>query len=131
MDAAVAARRWAGEWERAWREHDLERVAALYADGAEFRSSPFRDPQPPGEYAAWAFESEGRDPQVRFAAPLAIGPDRALVEYWANVRDRTGNETTIAGVSLLRFDGRGLVVEERDYWNEAEGHRRPHPRWGN
>jgi hypothetical protein len=130
VDAADAARRWASEWARAWREHDAARVRALYAEGADFRSSPFREPQPPGDYADWAFESEAPDPDVRFGEPLVVGDDRALVEYWATVRDEAGRETTIAGVSLLRFDGAGMVSEQRDYWNESEGPRDPHRRWG-
>ena len=32
-------------------------------------------------------------------------------------------EETLAGVSLLRFDGDGLVVDQRDYWDVAEGRR--------
>ena len=28
-----------------------------------------------------------------------------------------GSETTIAGISILRFRDDGLVVEERGYWN--------------
>ena len=28
-----------------------------------------------------------------------------------------GTETTIAGISILRFRDDGLVVEERGYWN--------------
>jgi hypothetical protein len=61
---------------------------------------------------------------------VAVTEDRAAVEYWAVVRDRSGIETTIAGVSLVRFDEDGLVVEERDYWNEAEGRQVPHDVWG-
>ena len=47
VDTAEAARRWAAEWQRAWEEHDSDRVAALYAEGASFRSAPFRDLQDP------------------------------------------------------------------------------------
>jgi hypothetical protein len=46
------------------------------------------------------------------------------------VKDPRGRETTIAGVAILRFDDTGLVVDQRDYWNEAEGRHEPHPRWG-
>jgi hypothetical protein len=67
---------------------------------------------------------------VRFAEPAVVGDDRAAVEYWAVVRDGRGVETTIAGVALLRFDEDGRVVEERDYWNEAEGRHEPHGDWG-
>ena len=48
--------------------------------------------------------------------------DRAAVEYWATMRVG-GEEQTLAGTTLLRFDDDGLVVEHRDYWAMAEGRR--------
>jgi ketosteroid isomerase-like protein len=129
----AAAGRWAREWERAWREHDAAAVAALYADGADFRSSPFREPRVgpagAGAYAEWAFTDEEPGADVRFGEPRVAADDRATVEYWAVVREPDG-EVTIAGVSLLRFDDEGLVVEQRDYWNQARGRRQPPPGWG-
>ena len=104
-------------------------MRALYAEGADFRSSPFRDPQEPGAYAQWAFEDEESGANVRFGEPFLIEPDRAAVEYWAVVNDLRGRVATIAGVAILRFDDAGLVVDQRDYWNEAEGRNEPHPRW--
>ena len=120
METAEAARRWAAEWQRAWEEHDSNRVAALYADGASFRSAPFRDLQDPRAYAEWAFaEEESAEPH--FGEPLVSG-DRATVEWWA-VSTSKAKEETLAGVSLLRFDGDGLVVDQRDYWDVAKGRR--------
>ena len=43
--------------------------------------------------------------------------DRAAVEWRAVTRERDGTETTLAGISILRFRDDGLVVEERGYWN--------------
>jgi ketosteroid isomerase-like protein len=117
VDTREAARRWAREWERAWREHDAARVAALYADGASFRTSPFRDLDDPGRYAAWAFASEEPDPEVTFLEPVVVEGDRAAVEWHAVSRERDGAETTLAGISILRFRDDGLVVEEHGYWN--------------
>ena len=117
MDTLEAARRWAREWERAWREHDAERVASLYAPDASFRTSPFRDPDDPGRYAAWAFSTEEPEPAVTFAEPAFVDGDRAVVEWRAVTRERDGGEATIAGISLLRFGDDGLVAEEHGYWN--------------
>lgn len=130
MNTLDATRRWAREWERAWREHDVDRVAALYAPGASFRSGPFRDLQDPRAYVEWAFADEEQGADVRLGEPVVVDGERAVVEYWAVVRDRDGIETTIAGVSLLRFGADGLVVEQRDYWNDAEGRHDAHPGWG-
>ena len=54
-----------------------------------------------------------------FGAPLVDG-DRAAVEWWAFAQEG-GAEVTLAGISLLRFDPSGLVVEQRDAWAMAEG----------
>jgi ketosteroid isomerase-like protein len=127
MDAETAARRWAEDWARGWREHDSARVAALYADGAVFRSAPFREPQDPQAYADWAF-SEEDSADCWFGEPIVSG-DRATIEWWAISRSGD-NEVTLAGASLIRFDEHGLVVEQRDYWNSNDGPRNPPPGWG-
>ena len=129
MDAETAARRWAKTWELAWRSHDADALAEVYADGVVFRSSPFRDRRDPVEYAGWAFASEEPGGDVRVSDPLLLGGERAAVEWWSVVRDDAG-EATLAGVSLLRFDAEGKVVEQRDYWNRADGSRRAHSEWG-
>jgi hypothetical protein len=118
MNTADAAKRWADEWQRAWREHDSDRVAALYAEGASFRSAPFRDLQDPRAYAEWAFADED-SAEPHFGEPI-VSDDRATVEWWT-VSTSGGEVSTLAGVSLLRFDAGGLVVDERDYWHLAPG----------
>ncbi len=118
MSTEEAARRWAEEWAQGWREHDSARIGALYADDAVFRSAPFRDPQDPRAYADWAFSDEDAV-ECRFGEPLVSG-DRAVVEWWA-ISSSGGQEETLAGVSLLRFEEDGLVVEQRDYWHMEPG----------
>ncbi len=119
MDTAEAARRWAREWERGWREHDLDRVAALYALGVSYRSSPFREPRRPTRYA------EGRS-RTRMR-PTSASPSR-----WrspATARPSSGGRSAARAtqrrrwpaISLLRFDEKGLVCEEREYWHEETG----------
>ena len=129
MDALEAARRWADGWARAWRTHDPGLVGSLYADGAPFRSQPFRELDDPAGYARWAFEEEAAA-ECWFAEPVVSGGDDAAVEYWAVSTARDGTVETIAGVALLRFGADGLVVDERDYWNLAEGRVDPYDGWG-
>jgi ketosteroid isomerase-like protein len=125
MDAESAARAWVEGWLRAWPAGDADAVGALYAEGAVFRSHPFREPQPPAEYAAWAFADENEVlAECRFGDPVVDG-DRAAVEYWAILRRRDGGEATLAGIAVLRFGADGLVLEQRDYWDLAEGRRPP------
>jgi len=126
MDAAAAARRWIGGWTRGWSAHDTEPIAAVYAPDVVFLSHPFREPQAPADYAAWAFSDED-SAEVRFGEPV-VGDGCAAVEWWAVV-SYEGREQTLGGVSVLRFRPDGLVVEQRDYWAIEDGRRDPPPGW--
>ncbi len=101
-------------WERGWRAHDADLIAARYAADVEFRSHPFREPEDARTYVERVFADEEAEPQVSFGEPIVDG-DRAAVEYRATVA-YSAREHMLAGVTLLRFDDEGLVVEHRDYW---------------
>jgi ketosteroid isomerase-like protein len=125
MDAETAAGAWVEGWSRAWPAGDYAAVGALYAEGAVFRSHPFREPQAPAEYAAWAFaDADEQLVECRFGEPV-VGGGRAAVEYWALLRRRDGGEVTLAGIAVLRFASDGRVAEQRDYWDLARGRRPP------
>jgi hypothetical protein len=36
---------------------------------------------------------------------------------------------TLAGVTVLRFDDEGRVVDHRDYWNEVDRREPPYAEW--
>jgi SnoaL-like domain len=129
VDVENAARQWARTWERAWPAKDAEAIAGLYADGAIYRSHPMRDPEPGSalSYTRSQFELEDAI-ECRFGAPIATG-DRAAVEWWASWIE-SGRDVTLAGTTVLRFDGEGRVVEHVDYWVEREGRIAPFPGWG-
>jgi len=40
-----------------------------------------------------------------------------------------GEQLTLAGVTILRFDGGGLVVDHRDYWNQVDRRQGPFSGW--
>jgi hypothetical protein len=123
MDGEAAARAWVAGWTEGWEEADAEKIAALYAPDAVFRSHPFRDPESSaGDYARRAFADEELV-ECRFGEPVVDG-DRAAVEYWA-ILSADGNEETLAGIALLRFGPDGKVVEQRDYWSMEPGRRPP------
>ena len=126
MDSSEAARRWAETWARAWPVADVAAIAALYSSDASFYSHPFRERQSPDEYVRWAFEEQAAA-ECRFGQPLVQG-DRAAVDWWGAITARDGSIQTVAGISLLRFDEDGLVVEQRDAWAEREG-RHELPEW--
>lgn len=128
VDTETAALRWAQTWQRAWPEHDAAAIAALYAEGAAYRSSPFREPEAGGArgFVARAFPDES-EVRCRFGSPM-VGGARAAVEWWASMREG-GEETALAGTTVLVFDSDGLVVEHVDYWRQAEGRRDPYAGW--
>lgn len=117
-DVRAAVDRWSNGWAHSWATHDVDLVASLYAEDAVHVSAFFRDPLPTAEYAAWAFSDEA-SAEVWFAEPVVEG-DRAAVSWWAISRGVDGRDTTLAGISDLRFGPDGLVTWQRDYWNSAE-----------
>jgi len=126
---ATPARRWIDAWFRAWTEHDPSVLAAVYADGAVQRSEPFRERDEPQRYAAWAFSDEAAA-EVWFREPASESAESAACEWWAVSRDAAGGVVTLAGVSVLRFDADGRVVDQRDYWSQETGARQPPEDWG-
>ncbi len=131
MNAESAVRRWRDVWLRGWPDKDADAIVSLYADEATFRSEPFRVAHRGAagvrEYVEWAF-SEQDAADVWFGQPIVDG-DRATCEYWAVISFENRDET-IAGISVLRFDPGGLVIEQRDYWSASEGRQEPPRGWG-
>jgi hypothetical protein len=117
METREAAQRWAQVWERGWSGHDAAAIGALYAEGAFWQQHPFRDPE--RGYLARVFDEE-ESASCQFGTPIVDG-DQAAVPWSAQTRLTDGGTETLAGVSMLRFDADGLVVWERDFWNEASG----------
>jgi Uncharacterized protein conserved in bacteria (DUF2332) len=74
---------------------------------------PFREPEP--GYLARIREEDSA--QCQFGTPIVDG-DRAAVCWSAQTQLTDGTSEDLAGVSLLRFSAAGLVVEERDFWNQ-------------
>jgi hypothetical protein len=115
MDTREAAQRWADQWERGWREQDAATIAALYAEGAFWQQHPFREPDP--NYLSRVFGEE-ESARCWFGTPIVDGV-QAAVRWTAQTRLVNGDTEDLAGVSLLRFNADGLVVEERDFWAEG------------
>ena len=131
MEPTAAAARWARVWHDGWEAQDTEAIVALYAPDVLFSTQAFRVPYKGRDgvrtYVAQAFEEE-RGPRVWIGAPIVAG-DRAAIEWWAAVVEND-DEITLAGVSVLRFDAQGLVTEQRDSWNQADGLHEPRAGWG-
>lgn len=130
MDSAAAAERWRQTWQRAWPEKDADAIAALYAENATYRSHAFTDPDRGlAGVRRYLDENFGAESEIEcwFGEPVA-GTAGAAVEWWGSWLEE-GKRITLAGATLLRFDADGLVVDQRDYWNEAEGRVEPYAGW--
>jgi ketosteroid isomerase-like protein len=125
-----AARRWAAVWDGAWPSKDVEAIVALYAEGAEYRALVLREPEV-GIAGVRAYLTrtlaEEEAIECRFGEPIAAG-DRAAVEWWAGWTE-AGEDLTMAGVTMLRFDADGRVVDHRDYWNQSARRESPFAGW--
>jgi nuclear transport factor 2 (NTF2) superfamily protein len=126
VDTEQAARNWVAAWTSAWPRRDSEPIEALYADDATYRALALREPDTAADYLRRVFAEEA-DIECRFGEPVVSG-QRAAVEWWASwIED--GKPITMVGVTILRFDDAGAVVDHRDYWNEAPGRIDPYPGW--
>ena len=117
-------------WQSAWASKDVEAIVALYADSARYRALVLRDPElglaGVRAYLTRTFGEEGAI-ECRFGVPV-VGDDRAAVEWWAGWTE-DGEDLTMAGVTMLRFDEDGLVVDHRDYWNQSDRREPPFEGW--
>jgi SnoaL-like domain len=127
VETEVLARRWRDAWAEAWPRRDVDAIAVLYRSGAAYRSHPLRAAGTPRAYLERVFAEEEAI-ECWFGEPLVAG-DRAAVEWWASYRE-AGEDVTLAGTTVLRFDGDGLVSEHVDYWVEGPGRTAPFPGWG-
>jgi hypothetical protein len=130
-EARVDAQNWAEVWQRAWQARDTDSIVALYHPDCVFSTQPFRTPYRGTAgvraYVQQAFDEE-RGPRVWVGEPVVDGR-RAAIEWWA-VLEENRRDITLAGTSVLRFDADGLVVEQRDTWNQADGRAEPPAGWG-
>jgi hypothetical protein len=117
MDPREAAEQWRDTWERGWRAHDSGEILGLYTPEAYFQSHPFRQAQTPSDYIEPTLADE-ESTECEFGEPIVDG-HRAAVEWSATTKLKDGGTDRLAGVSLLRFDPEGLVVEQRDFWASA------------
>jgi hypothetical protein len=114
MDTRAAAARWRETWESGWRRLDAGPIVALYREDAVFQSHPFRPTEPAADYITRTIAEESAA-TCEFDEPIVDG-DRAAVSWRGSTQLKDGGAEELRGVSLLRFDMDGLVIEQRDVW---------------
>ena len=131
MDAATAARRWGDTWQGAWPKGDVAAVSELYHPEVRYAVEPFRQViQGAADLRRYFDEVFAEESELTawFGQPIVEG-ERASIEWWATLLEN-GDAATIVGTSTLRFDAAGLVIEQRDTWNQSAGHTPPPEGWG-
>ena len=108
--------RWIAEYERAWREEDLDAVARLFGDDARYRVSPY-EPAAVGHDAIrqlWRGDA-GRTFSMQ-AVVVAVEDDVAVARV--DVVYETPVVQEYKDVWILRFarDGRVTEYEEWAFW---------------
>jgi ketosteroid isomerase-like protein len=122
---------WIEGYRRAWEDADADLVVSLFTEDADYRSIPFEEPHHghAGIRAYWEdVTSRQRDARVRMGRPFVDGT-RVAVEWWATMASG-GEEVTLPGCLLLRFEDDGRCSDLREYWNVAPGTIEAFPDWG-
>jgi hypothetical protein len=94
---------------------DAGPIVALYREDAVFQSHPFRPAESAADYITRTFAEES-SATCEFDEPIVDG-DRAAVPWRGSTQLKQGGGEELSGVSLLRFDAEGLVIEQRDVWS--------------
>ena len=122
---------WISLYGRAWETADEDLVLSLFTEDARYRSSPFREPYV-GHAEIREYWRRGAGSQqntnVRMGEPFG-DRERVAVEWWTTMIDE-GEEVTLPGCLLLRFEPDGRCSDLREYWNVERGRREPFPGWG-
>jgi ketosteroid isomerase-like protein len=122
---------WTSAYQRAWEGSDTDLVLTLFTEDASYRSNPFEAPHVghDGIRAYWeGVTSQQRDARVVMGRPFVDG-DRVAVEWWTTMVSG-GEEVTLPGCLLLRFEADGRCSELREYWNVTGGRVDPFDGWG-
>ena len=114
---------WLAAYKKSWETQDPELFASLFSEDCAYRDTPFIEPVPCTEFAAFwrALAKLQSDNHIEFEI-LAIAGDRAIVNWHAfSTRPATGERREGDGIFVLRFgvDGRCADVREWQHWRIA------------
>jgi ketosteroid isomerase-like protein len=122
---------WIEAYRRSWETADSEAVGALFSNDASYRSNIFEEPHAgrSGIEDYWRnVTATQSDVTVRMGSPVIDGP-RVVVEFWTTMLVG-GEELTLPGCLLLRFDEDGRCTDLHEYWQTLGEIREPPKGWG-
>ena len=121
MTDRAMVNRWLAAYEAAWRAPDTQGLAALFAEDASYRQSPYQEPVV-GLGAIrrmWDEERAGPDEVFTLAAEiLAVDGPTAVVRTQVRYGDPVTQEYRDLWVMRLGDDGRCNWFEEWPFWPE-------------
>ena len=108
--------RWVAEYERAWRDSDVEAVPHLFTENARYRRSPYEKPLiGHAEIREFWPADEGRTFTMT-AEPVAVEGRDAVVRVEVRYGDPVTQEYRDLWVLRFADDGRVEDFEEWAYW---------------
>jgi SnoaL-like domain len=122
---------WIEAYGRAWQSGNEDLMVSLFTEDASYRSSPLREPfRGRDEIRAYAHRNNHRqqDKQVRMGRPF-VDSNRVAVEWWTTMVE-DGENVTLPGCLLLRFEPDGRCSDLREYWHLEAGTHEPFSCWG-
>jgi uncharacterized protein (TIGR02246 family) len=111
----TAVMTWVAEYERAWREQDVDAVGRLFTDDATYLRSPYDDPPLQGVSAIREFWPDDT-PFAMTASPVAVEGDSAVVRVEVQYGGERPQEYLDLWVVDFAPDGRAVRFEEWAYW---------------
>jgi len=122
---------WSEAYRLAWEAADSAAAGALFSEDASYRSNIFEEPHlgRTGVEDYWTnVTSVQSQVRVQMGSPVIEG-ERVIVEFWTTML-AGGEELTLPGCLLMRFNEEGLCMDLREYWQTLPELREPPPGWG-
>ena len=107
---------WLAAYVEAWRSYELDAIAALFSDAAEYRYRPYEEPLR-GRQAIvddWVGDRDEPGSWEAAYAPLVVDGDRAV----ATGETRYADGRTFSNLFVLAFDADGRCREFTEWFME-------------
>lgn len=107
--------RWIERYVRAWNSNDPAEIAALFHDGAEYRTAPFRPPWRGRQQIVDGWLERKDEPgEARFEwRPLAITEEVAIIQGTTRYADET-----FSNLWVIELDADGRCRSFTEWWME-------------